>query len=168
MKTFTTTILTTVIGLLLVVAVPLAQAGEIQIPEVENADFEKLAQDAVVENKQLMIVYYRNQCDTCEQLMSMQGSSNIAVNKINQQYKIYKTNVINSFDVVCPSGEIYSEDEFLAIKGITAFPAVVITDESGNVEVVENSIKTGHQLLAIEDLFKTRDITKYTTADHLN
>jgi len=148
----------TFFNLFFVLSMSVVQADEMNIPEVDSADFEALAQDAAAENKQLMIVYYQNKCDTCDQLITLQENEKIKLSDITEQYKLYKTNVAESFDVVCPSGEMLSNNEFLLMKGITSFPAVVITDKFGSVDVVENNVSTRQQLLALSEQFKIQKI----------
>jgi len=166
MKTVISSILS-VFTLFMALSLSLVEAEEVTIAEVSHADFEVLAQNAAKENKQLMIVYYRNQCKACEQLVKQQGNEKLSADEINQHYKIYKTNTATEFDVVCPNGEIYAEEEFLTVKGIRSFPAVVITDKLGNVEMVENSVTTSDQILQLANLFKAQEIVKYTKDNRL-
>ena len=142
-----------------------AHTVEPTITEVESADLNQLAEEAAAENKQLMIIYYRDHCKACEQLVSAQGDDDTMLNKTSQNYKIYKTNAANGFDVVCPNGEQLSNNEFMSVKGITSLPAVVITDKFGSVQVVENNVKDAQQLLAISDLFKTQRAVKHMAGE---
>lgn len=150
-------------GLFFSCSISFAQAENSRIPKVNEADFQVLAQDAKKENKQLMILYYRRQCIVCEQFAAMQENGDPAAKKLTNGYKIYKTDVAAGFDVTCPSGETFSEDEFMAMKGITTLPAVVITDAEGNVEVVANEIINDRQLMAIGERSMIQNVAEQSS-----
>ena len=154
----------TLVKLLFVVAGVLYGMGNMvladkgNIPEIDSFDLGSLAQDAAKEKKQLMVVYYKDTCAPCEQL-SQQGSHvDVSVSQTAPDFVMYKTNVSSGFNVVCPNGEQFADKEFMAIKGITALPAVVITDSFGNVMYVENSVTSKDQLLAVGKKYKKRNV----------
>ena len=137
-----------------VMASSLAYADESLIQEVNNADLGYLAEKATDNKKQLMMIYYKGQCKACDEVDKIHLSENTSNNKLHKEYSIYKTNISAGFDVVCPNGDMYSDQEFMSIKGISELPALVITDDEGNVTYVENNISDKHKLIAASKLFK--------------
>lgn len=124
------------------------------IKEISSADLGELARENSSDNKQTMVIYYKDNCAWCDQLASTQSSV------IGDGFRIYKTNTSAGFDVICPNGEYLSDNEFLKIKGIMRMPAAVITDNSGNVIHVENAISDSKQLATLIHQHKKRIVAK--------
>ena len=142
------------VGVLLSLSSTISYANDRSILKVDSADFSDLAEKAADEKKQLMIIYYKDQCKACDDLDKMQLTESDSSNKLYSGYSIYKTNVSSGFDIVCPSGDVYSDSEFMSIKGITELPALVMTDSEGNVTYVENNITSKKNIITVSELFK--------------
>lgn len=124
-------------GILLTLSATILTAGNISIKKIDNADLDSLAKSAAASNKNVMIIYYKGTCKACSQL-----SKNINKSKtlLSQKFVVYKTDVSSGFNVVCPNNDVYTDNEYMDIKGITKLPALVITDTDGNVSFVKNNI----------------------------
>jgi len=133
-------------------------AEKMNIPEIDSLDLGALAQDAAKEKKQLMVVYYKGKCEPCDQLSLNGTAGDQNGSQIAPDFVMYKTNVSAGFNVVCPNGEQFANEEFMSIKGIAKLPAVVITDSFGNVMYVENNVTSKGQLLAVSDKYKKRNM----------
>lgn len=147
-------------GLLPVLGINFAMAANNNIPELDNLDLGELAQQAASDNKQLMVVYYNGTCLPCEQLGQAMNTLDKDGVQLTSDFVLYKTNVSAGFQVVCPNGEQFAEAEFMAVKGITGLPAVVITDGFGNVMHVENNVTNKGQLVAASERYKKQNIVK--------
>ncbi|WP_126456204.1 hypothetical protein [Sulfuriflexus mobilis] len=126
--------------LILGFSVNASYAGNSVIPEVDIADLAVLAGDAAEKNKQLMIVYYQDECAVCNDI-------NLGTD-LDDSYMLYKTDVSAGFNVICPNGEEFANNEFMFIKGISKLPAVIFTDRLGNVAIVENAVNDKASLVS--------------------
>jgi len=113
-----------------------------------------------------MVLYYAKKCDVCDELVN-----NADFKNLQEEYQIYRMNVTAGFDIVCPDGETLSERDFLMTKGISALPAVVITDEHGNVTKVENDVSDSKRVLEIGKQYQAKRVeksTSQTTVDEIS
>jgi len=134
-----------------------------KIPEINNIDLERLATNAANQDKRLMVIYYNKQCDVCDALIR-----NNTLNSVKQHYQLYAVDAETGFDVVCPNGDDLSDNDFFEEKGITALPAVVITDQYGNVDFVENAISSSQHLIEVGDRYKFSQTSKVVTQTSVN
>ncbi len=141
-------------------------AEGVTIAEVGSIDLGDLASKAASNNKQLMVVYYENDCLICDQLNNTQTASK-AASQLSSDYAVYKTNIHSAFKITCPNGEQFADQEFMAIKGITKLPAVVLTDDFGNVTFVENAVTSEDRLIAVSHQYKKRNMAKLINHAHL-
>ena len=128
------------------------------VREINSIEMDVLAHQAAKGNKQLMIVYYKNKCKVCDYLTNDENLDSESVSGLKQNFAVYKSDVSAGFNVTCPNGEEFNENEFMAIKGISKLPAIVITDSYGNVTVVENNIASGKQLIALGEKLQNRSV----------
>ena len=128
------------------------------IREINNIEMDVLAHQAAKENKQLMIVYYKDKCTVCDELTNNGSIGNESVSGLNQKFAMHKSDVSAGFNVTCPNDEEFNENEFMAIKGISKLPAIVITDSYGNVTVVKNNIASSQQLIALGEELHNRKV----------
>ncbi len=145
-------------GVLLGLSVATSHAGSDLVPELSGIDLGALAQEATGKSKQLMIVYYRGGCDICDELNRTQVSADTRLSRLRQHFVIYATDVGSGFQVACPNGMEFPDHEFMAIKGITELPALVVTDRDGNVRFVENGVTSTGKLLAVSDKLRRRNV----------
>lgn len=133
-----------------------AQAADDMFTEVGSADLNELTLMHDDSNsKPLMIVYYEDDCAVCNDLAL---SKTAAGDTWQQSFALYKTDVAEEFSIVCPNGTELSDNNFMMIKGIEKLPAVVITDEDGNVIHVENGVDQKDRLAAIGRQMQTHQV----------
>lgn len=137
-------------GLILGITMNTSYAGNGVISEVDIADLAALAEDAAGKNKQLMIVYYQDECAVCNDI-------NLATD-LDNNYMLYKTNISAGFNVVCPNGEEFANNEFMHIKGISKLPAVIFTDRLGNVAFVENAVNAKSSLVSAAEKYRSHAV----------
>ena len=123
-----------------------------EIAEISEVDFNELATDAFRDKKRLMVIFHNGNCKACDDLVD---SNKVEI--LNKDYQLYKMNVTTGFEITCPDGESLNENEFLENKGIISLPAVVITDEQGNVKVVENAITNSQKIMEVGRKYKLRN-----------
>ena len=108
-------------------------AGDELVRELGSVDLGVLAQEAAADQKQLMLVYYDNDCKACDELNQLYNAAGAKGSQLERDFVIHKTNVSTGFNITCPNGQEFADNEFMAMKGITKLPALVITDSEGNV-----------------------------------
>jgi thioredoxin-related protein len=99
----------------------------------EPLDLGEQAGSASAEGKSLMMVMVEDNCAACDEVLSLLEGDSRAATYIAENFRVVTSRVDETFGVVCPNGMQLSRTEFSEMKGISSLPALVFTDELGNV-----------------------------------
>jgi thioredoxin-related protein len=129
------------LGCALLAASLSAQADEIDL------SLEASAADA--QGRSLMLVLVEADCDTCDRALALLRGDAETASFIAENFHVVTSSVNDSFSVVCPEGTQLGNVAFREMKGVDRLPALVFTDEQGNVVYRHDEAITAESLQAV-------------------